>query len=138
MNTVLYPNNLLPPFVARSGVPWALRQAACRARPIHQITHKGNRLTIKIEGVITTQTTYIIDGPAVEVDIRGRLFQDRVTYLENGKGVSGIKTALKEKYTIYVDRVLSEDKQTIVLTGRAEFKDGKDPIESKQVFHRIS
>ena len=119
------------------GVPWALRRAACKARPVHRITHKGNRLTIRIEGIITTQTTYIINGPPVEINIRGRIFLDRVTYLDNGQGIRGVKKAITENYDVFIERVLSDDKQTIVLTSQAVFKDGKEPIESRQVFQRI-
>jgi len=120
-----------------TGVPWALRRAACRARPVHRITHKGNRITIRIEGIIKTQTTYLINGPPVEINIRGRIFQDRMQYLEGGVGLRGIKKAVTENYDVHVDRVLSDDKQKITLTGRAIFKDGRETIESVQIFERI-
>ena len=124
------------------GVPWALRRAACRVRPVHRIIHKGNRLTIKIEGIIVTQTTYIVNGPPVEIKIKGRVFMDRMTYLleeeNNGKkGIRGIKQAVTENYDIYIDRVLSDDRQRIILTSKAIFRDGRETVESKQIFQRI-
>lgn len=124
-------------FLAVQGVPWALRKAACKARPIHRITHRGNRVTIKIEGIINTQTTYTIGGPPVRIDIRGRAFDDSMAYLENGKGIRGTKKAIEENYTVIVERVLSEDKKKIVLTGRAEFTDDRENIESVQIFERV-
>jgi hypothetical protein len=119
------------------GVPWPLRRAACKARPIHRITHRGNRVTIRIEGLIVTQTTYVINGPPVEINIRGRIFQDRMIYLENGQGIQGIKKAVTENYDVIVDRVLSDDRSKITLTGRAIFKNGTETVESCQIFERI-
>ena len=124
-------------FLAVQGVQWALRKAACKARPVHNIIHRGNVLTIKIEGIIFTETTYIINGPPVKIDIRGRIFMDRVAYLENGKGIRGTKEAVTENYDVFIDRVLSDDKQQILLTSRAVFRDGRESIESRQVFQRI-
>lgn len=114
-----------------------MRRAACKVRPVHRIIHKGNRLTIKIEGIIVTQTTYIVNGPPVEIKIKGRVFMDRMTYLDNGKGIRGIKQAVTENYDIFIDRVLSEDGQRIVLTSTAVFKDERETVESKQIFQRI-
>lgn len=94
-------------------------------------------MTIRIEGIIVTQTTYIINGPPVEIKIKGRVFMDRMTYLENGRGIRGIKQAVTENYDIYIDRVLSEDKQRIILTSKAIFKDDRETVESKQIFQRI-
>ncbi|CAB9528170.1 expressed unknown protein [Seminavis robusta] len=124
-------------FLAIQGVPYFLRQAACKARPVHRITHRGNRVTIRIEGIIVTQTTYVIGGPPVEVSVRGRKFQDRMVYLENGKGIQGIKEAVTENYNVFIDRELSEDRQKITLTSRAIFKDDRETVESVQIFERL-
>lgn len=97
----------------------------------------GNKITIKIEGIIESQTTYIINGPPVEINIRGRIFQDRVSYLESGDGIQVIKKAVTENYDIIVQRRLSDDRQKIVMTSRAEFKDGNDPVECIQIFKRV-
>jgi len=77
----LVSNDNFEGFLAVQGVPWALRRAANGVRPTHRITHVGRRLTIKIEGIIESQTTYLIGGPPVETDVRGRIFQDVVRYL---------------------------------------------------------
>ena len=108
-------------------------------RPVHRITHRGNRITIKIEGIIETETTYIINGPPVEIDIRGRIFRDQYTYLESGKGIKGIKKAITENYDVYVQRFLSEDMQKLTLVSRVVFRDGDDrePVECTQIFERI-
>jgi len=165
----LVSNDNFEEFLAVQGVPWALRSAANKARPIHRITHRGRTLTIKIEGIIESQTTFLIDGPPVETCVRGRVFEDRVSYLspteseeennENGNAassaptsssppVTGIvvkKRAITENYDLVVQRVLSEDKQTITMTSTAYFRsdedgDGakpKDPVTSTQIFQRI-
>jgi len=124
-------------FLEIQGVPWALRRAALNARPVHRIKHKGNRLTIRIEAMVTSQTTYILNGPAVETNVRGRIFKDRASYLPSGDGIEVRKTAVTENYDVIVTRQLRDNGKTIFLTGRAEFNDGRDPIESYQTFERI-
>jgi hypothetical protein len=131
----LVENKNFEEFLATQGVPWALRSAANRARPTHRITHRGNMLTIKIEGIIESQTTYIINGPKVQCTVRGRLFEDAVSYLPNG--VQVLKRAIEEKYTIQVCRRLSEDQQKITLTSTATFDDGRDSAQSTQLFSRM-
>lgn len=135
----LVQNDNFEGFLAVQGVPWALRRAANQARPVHRITHRGNQLTIKIEGIIESQTTYTIDGPPVETNVRGRIFQDKVTYLEGDdvKGIQVSKTALTEDYDVTVQRVFSPDLQEITMTSRAVFRDGKDPVECVQKFKRV-
>jgi len=131
----LVENKNFEEFLATQGVPWPLRSAANRARPTHRITHRGNMLTIKIEGIIESQTTYIINGPKVKGTVRGRLFEDAVSYLPNG--VQMLKRAIEEKYTIQVCRRLSEDQQKIILTSTATFDDGRDSVQSTQLFARM-
>lgn len=125
-------------FLAVQGVPWALRRAANQARPLHRITHRGSLLRIKIEGIIESQTTYTINGPPVETNVRGRIFEDVVTYLEDGStGFVVRKKALSENYDVAVQRVLSDDKKQITMTSTATFHDGKDPVQCIQIFERI-
>jgi hypothetical protein len=134
----LQSNNNFEGFLAVQGVPWALRRAANQARPVHRITHRGSQLTIKIEGIIESQTTYIIHGPPVETNVRGRIFEDAVTYLEDG--VTGIivrKRALTENYDVSVQRVLSEDKQQITMTSTASFHDEREAVQCIQLFKRV-
>lgn len=119
-----------------TGVPWALRKAAGKARPTHRITHRGSRITIRIEGIIETETTYIINGPPVEINIRGRIFRDQYAYLESGDGIKGIKKAITENYDVHVERRLSEDKRTMTLTSKAVFQDDREPVECVQIFQR--
>ena len=135
----LIDNKNFEEFLAAQGVPWALRSAANKARPVHRITHAGYSLTIKIEGIIESQTTYTINGPPVQVTVRGRRFEDRVSYLpKEERGVQVEKRALEEGYTVRVCRRLSANNQTITLTSTALFDDpAKDPIESIQTFQRV-
>lgn len=133
----LISNSNYEEYLAVQGVPWALRRAANQARPIHRITHDGTTLTIKIEGIIESQTTYIINGPPVETNVRGRLFIDQVSYTDDGQGIQVCKTAIAEDYDVTVTRRLSEDGQQIVLTGCAVFRDERKPIQAVQIFQRI-
>ena len=125
-------------FLGVQGVPRMYRGMANKARPVHRITHRGRLLTIKIEGIIESQTTYIIDGPPVQCDVRGRIFEDTMTYLDNGRrGIVVTKRALTEKYEITVQRELSDDGQGILMTSKATFTDGKDPVQCIQKFQRV-
>jgi hypothetical protein len=92
-------------------------------------------LTIKIEGIIESQTTYMINGPPVETNVRGRIFEDRVQYLDKGILVS--KRALTEDYDVTVQRELSDDKQAITMTSTASFRDGRPTVTCIQQFERI-
>ena len=123
-------------FLEAQGVPWALRGAANRARPIHRITHIGNIVTIKIEGIIESQTTYEINGPPVKGKVRGRLFEDRVEYIENG--ICTIKRCDEEDgYTVKVQRVLTKDQQTILMDSTLTFDDkSKEKVTCRQRFQR--
>ena len=130
------------------GVPWALRSAANRARPIHKIVHVGNMVTIKIMGIIESQTTYQINGPPVIGQVRGRIFHDTVRYIPNG--IETIKRCNKTNsgdgdggYTINVQRILSKTKQEIYMTSTLTFDNDNDGTEKKskivckQRFQRI-
>ena len=136
----LLSNDNFEGFLAVQGVPWALRRAANQARPVHRITHLGRQLTIKIEGIIESQTTYIINGPPVETDVRGRIFEDTVSYLEKDGKTTGIvvrKKAISEDYDVTVQRELHEDGQQITMTSTAFFRDGREDIQCVQIFQRV-
>ncbi|KAL3908764.1 MAG: hypothetical protein SGARI_002919 [Bacillariaceae sp.] len=77
----LVENHNFEAFLVAQGLPWMLARAANKARPIHHITHLGKFITIRIEGIIESTSTYEINGEPVEGLIRGRLFADQVTYL---------------------------------------------------------
>lgn len=122
-------------FLAVQGVPWALRRAANGARPIHRITQNGRQLTIRIEGIIESQTTYMIGGPPVETNVRGRIFEDSVEYY--GRGIRVNKRALTENYDVTVVRQLSEDGKHITMTSTATFRDEREPVQCVQLFERF-
>jgi hypothetical protein len=161
----LVENHNFEALLQAQGVPWFLVSAANKARPTHRITHDSASIKIKIEGIIESETLYIVGGPPVETIIRGRLFRDQVTYMklsdslldqqdkENSKGnttaaedeentsrVVGIQThkrAVDDGYTILVQRRLSDDKSQIILTSRVQFDDESKPdVQSKQIFQR--
>ena len=75
----LVENNNFEAFLYAQGIPWMICRAANKARPIHTITHIGKFVTIKIEGIIESSSTYEINGEPLEGLIRGRLFADSVT-----------------------------------------------------------
>lgn len=159
----LMENHNFEALLQAQGVPWFLVSAANKARPTHRITHTSYNIRIKIEGIIESETLYIVGGPPVETVIRGRLFRDQVSYMKwseslldqndtegsttdasiaaSGSRIVGIQThkrAVDDGYTILVQRRLTDDKSQIILTSRVQFDDdAKADIQSKQIFYRI-
>ena len=74
-------------------------------------------------------------GPPVETNVKGRIFEDTVEYIERGIRVN--KRAITEDYNITVERVLSEDGNEIVLTSTASFQDQRPDVQSVQYFSKI-
>jgi hypothetical protein len=93
----LISNDNFDSFLMAQGVSWMLARAADNARPIHRIIHIGHQITIKIEGIIESSSTYMINGPPVETIIRGRVFADQVTYLtvKEGQCIKNPSTSTK-------------------------------------------
>lgn len=112
-------------------------RAANQARPTHRLTHTGRRLVIKIEGIIESQTTYLIGGPPTRCNVRGRIFEDTVKYLENEKGIFVNKHAVTEDYDVTVQRELADDRQSICMTSTAIFPDDRPSVKCVQQFQRI-
>lgn len=131
----LVKNDNFDGFLAAQGIPWALRRAADQARPTHVFTHAGDEITIKITGIIESQTTYIIGGPPKETCIRGRVFSDTLEYIENG--ICSRKKAVTEDYDIVVFRELASDRMSLTMTSKAVFHDDRDEVVSIQLFERI-
>jgi hypothetical protein len=119
------------------GVPWALRRAADAARPTHTITHNDKTVTIQIQGIIESSTTYEIDGPPVETNVRGRVFRDQMKYLDSGDGIRVSKEGVTENYNIETVRQLSADKMSITMTSKVLFKDERADVVCVQLFQRI-
>jgi hypothetical protein len=102
-------------FLSIQGVPWPLRRAAAAVYPVHHITHRSDHLTIQIEAKssgFTTQTNYMINGPPVETNVRGRIFSDQVYYSYDPidthvcHGIITEKRAITEGYIVTVLRKL--------------------------------
>ena len=133
----LVKNDNFDGFLAAQGVPWALRRAVDQARPIHTFTHRGNTITVQIQGIIESTTTYEIGGPPKETSIRGRVFRDVITYLDTEDGIRSHKQAVTEDYDIVVTRRLAPDRKSLVMSSRVVFRDDREPVESIQLFNRI-
>lgn len=132
----LMENDNFEAFLAAQGVPWALRGAANKVRPTHRITHEGNIITIKIEGVMESQTTYTIGGKPKQGKIRGRRFADQVTYIDSG--ICTTKRACDDGYTVKVNRKISPDKQEIRMESSVTFDENSKPsIQCRQLFRRV-
>jgi hypothetical protein len=151
----LMENHNFQQLLQAQGVPWFLVKAADQARPTHHITHQGNALTIQIQGIIESETHYVVGGHPVETNIRGRPFRDHVTYMklkdsimdaesndENADpdGIVGIQThkeAVDDGYKIMVQRRLLKEDKKIVMTSRVTFdddEDGSKTVTCTQIF----
>ena len=104
-------NDNFAEFLKAQGVPGFLCNAASKARPTHEFTHKSiKKLTIRIRGIIESETSYEINGPYTETTIRGRLFQDSLSYLYDDSsekvccGVQTRKVAMGQGYVVLVQR----------------------------------
>ncbi|CAJ1959830.1 unnamed protein product [Cylindrotheca closterium] len=131
-------------FLEATGVPWAIRSAAARARPIHYITHEGNVITMKFKGV--PRATYILDGPAVENVLRDRRFACKAIpiYTVDGYGFEVHQQGVDGgDYDIQLRWTLSEDDMTVQLTMTAIFKPDpkknktREPVRCTQIYSRI-
>ena len=133
----LVKNDNFDGFLAAQGIPWALRRAADRARPTHRFSHVGDTITIKITGIIESETTYEIGGPPMGTSIRGRVFEDVISYLETNDGIKSEKKALTEDYDIVVLRQLAPDRMSLTMTSKAIFHDDREDVVAIQVFERV-
>lgn len=152
-------------FLQAQGLPWFLCNAASKARPTHTFEHSNYRdLTIRIQGIIESQTSYQIDGPYTETQIRGRVFRDSVEYLycSLGKNCVGIRTqkvAVGEGYHVEVQRRFVRAGETwtppeghatydldvpfetdrLIMLNEVVFDDDstKESVKASQLFHRI-
>ena len=129
---VLVKNENFEAFLEALDVSWAIRSAASLARPIHRITHKGNFLLIKFKSF--PKTAYVINGPTVQTDIRGNLFEDAASYTENNHGVQILKQSVEENFSVRFIWQLSDD--SIILTLTASFHDERESVESIHFFER--
>ena len=73
----------------------------------------------------------------METNVRGRIFEDKVAYLDNSKGILVSKRAVTEDYDVTVQRELYDDLSGITMTSRATFRDGRPMVTCIQQFQRI-
>jgi hypothetical protein len=129
-------------FLEATGVPWAFRSAAARARPVHFITQEGNVITMKFKGV--PRATYILNGPAVENVLNYRRFACKATYTVDSFGFEVHQRGVDGgDYDIQLRWTLSEDDMTVHLTMTAIFEPNpnksktRKPVRCTQIYSRI-
>ena len=132
----------LTAFLEATRVPWAIRSAAARARPMHFITHQGNVITMKFKGV--PRATYVLNGPPVQNVLRDRTFACTATYTDNNLGFEVEQRGVDNgDYDMRLRWTLSEDDMTVHLTMTAIFVPDliqgitREPVTCIQVFNRI-
>jgi hypothetical protein len=124
-------------FLASQGVGWAIRKAAMNAVPTNVITHDllEHTVTIRVEGIISSQTTYIINGDPIETQIQSRVFSDTMKYLDSGDGVQVTKVCHAEGYHVLVKRQLSSCRQIMTVTSTAIWPDKQ--VQAQQIYRKI-
>lgn len=126
-------------FLAIQGVGWALRKAADSANTTHHITHNlaDDTFRLNIVGLVSSDVTYKINGPAKVNMIRHKRFSDQMTYLPEGDGIKVTKVNKEENYTIEVCRRLSKDRSRITMEQKCVFDDGRSE-QAIQIFKRVA
>jgi len=128
-------------FLKSQNVPLLIRKAANSSKPVHTITHEGNKLRIHVDGITKGDTTYMIDGPPSGSNIRHLKFDDYVTWVDDGQAVQVRKVAKNAPpngaVELIVKRQLANHGHNLILTSKAIFEDGSESLESVQTFHRI-
>jgi ribosomal protein L24 len=128
-------------FLKSQNVPMLIRKAANSSRPVHTITHEGDRLRIQVDGITKGDTTYVINGPPSGSNIRHLKFDDYVTWVDDGQAVQVRKVAKNAPpngaVELIVKRQLANHGHNLILTSKAKFEDGSESVESVQTFHRI-
>lgn len=133
-------NHNLDNFLDVTGVPWLIRSAAARARPMHSISHRGKLITMKFKGV--PRATYIIDGRAVTNILQDRRFECTATYTEDDDGFEVHNKGLDDDFDIHLRWQLHEDKQheceaTVTLALTVQFRDEREPVTTIQEYKRV-
>lgn len=136
-------NHNFDAFLKTQNISMLLRKAADKARPIHIYTHDIEKGTfrVQIEGIVKGDTTFTLDGPPSDSNIRHIKFKDHVTYVENGQAIQVRKVAQNaakdQAQILIVKRTLANNGHNMVLSSKAIFEDGRESLESVQTFHRI-
>lgn len=107
------------------------------AVPTNVITHDllEHTVTIRVEGIISSQTTYIINGDPIETQIQSRVFSDTMKYLDSGDGVQVTKVCHAEGYHVLVKRQLSSCRQIMTVTSTAIWPDKQ--VQAQQIYRKI-
>lgn len=127
-------------YLACQGIGWAKRVAADAIITTTIIKQTDDTVTIGMSGIISSSTTYPIDGDPIESKVGDCVFQDTVKCMESGLGLR--TTKVNEKYVVYIERTLTRadqckglenvegkpatDQTMLVVRSKAVFKDGKE------------
>lgn len=130
----LHTKAVLLPLKLKGSLKGKACSASCIALSLSLSLYVETSLAIHI-WCIYSQTTYTINGPPVEGLIRGRLFADKVTYIDSG--ICTTKRACDDGYTVKVNRILSDNKKEIQMTSSVTYDDTSKPtVECRQRFQR--
>lgn len=125
-------------FLECQGVGWALRKAADKAITTHHITHEDKMLKIRVAGIISSETTFTIDGPPMTTKVKDRVYKDYVSYAENGMAIQVMKINEKYNYKIRVLRKFTDKtREMLEVRSTAYFEKTGKEVEAIQYYRRL-
>jgi hypothetical protein len=124
-------------------IPLIVRKAANRMRSLHTITHdtENRSLRIHIDGIVKGDSIFSIGGPPGSSSIQHLVFDDYVSYVDDGSSIQVRKVArnapLDGATELLIKRTLTNDGRYLLLYSKARFSDGSESTECIQTFERV-
>lgn len=135
----LHKNINFKEFLGSQGVGLFLRNAADKVITTHHITHQDPTIKIRVSGIISSETTFIIDGPASQTKVKDRVYKDYVSYAENGKAIQVMKINEEHNYKIRVLRRFTDETQEMLeVRSTAYFEETGKEVEAIQYYKRLA
>lgn len=135
----LHKNINFTEFLGSQGVGLFLRNAADKVITTHHITHQDPTIKIRVSGIISSETTFIIDGPASQTKVKDRVYKDYVSYAENGNAIQVMKINEEHNYKIRVLRRFTDETQEMLeVRSTAYFEETGKEVEAIQYYKRLA
>eukprot|EP00594_Rhizosolenia_setigera_P005147 CAMPEP_0178950492 /NCGR_PEP_ID=MMETSP0789-20121207/6683_1 /TAXON_ID=3005 /ORGANISM="Rhizosolenia setigera, Strain CCMP 1694" /LENGTH=101 /DNA_ID=CAMNT_0020631225 /DNA_START=113 /DNA_END=418 /DNA_ORIENTATION=+ len=95
-------------------------------------------LKIRVAGIISSETTFTIDGPPMTTKVKDRVYKDYVSYAENGMAIQVMKINEKYNYKIRVLRKFTDKtREMLEVRSTAYFEKTGKEVEAIQYYRRL-
>ena len=123
-------------FLKAMDMSWSVRSVTLRAKPIQFVTHRGDKVTLKMKGA--PRITLIMGGPVATNILFSRPFACTAHYTKNIDGFEVHHEALDGGTNLRMQWTLCGDTETVRLTMAAIFtQDNREPVQCVHTFRRI-